>query len=52
MPLTKKNGEPGLLAKYQFGDASKSVPDYSPIIREIKDTALLTGKKLIHYLFL
>ncbi|KAI8913675.1 hypothetical protein EDD86DRAFT_187255 [Gorgonomyces haynaldii] len=41
MPLTLKNGKPGLLATGDFGDAVKSVPEYN--VDHIVDTRLLTA---------
>ena len=41
MPLTLKNGKPGLLASGEFGNAVKSLPEYK--VDHIHDTRLLTA---------
>ena len=43
MPWVKKDGTPGLLQQYKFGDASKSIPDFTKEIESIRDTALLSA---------
>jgi indoleamine 2,3-dioxygenase len=43
MPWVKKDGTPGLLQQYKFGEASKAIPDYSDLIRPIEDTNLLNS---------
>jgi indoleamine 2,3-dioxygenase len=39
----KKDGTPGLLQQHKLGEASKSVPDFSDIIKPIEDTGLLNA---------
>ncbi len=43
MPIKKRDGSPGLLAQYKFGDESAKIPDYSNKIKTIEDTNLLSA---------
>ena len=43
MPVTKKDGTPGLLAQNKFGDASKAIPDFTDAIKGIEDTGILSA---------
>lgn len=46
MPITKKDGTPGLLSKGLFGEATKAIPDHTDKIKNIEDSAVLYGKPL------
>lgn len=41
MPITKKDGTPGLLSKGLFGEATKAIPDHTDKIKNIEDSAVL-----------
>jgi indoleamine 2,3-dioxygenase len=43
MPLTKRDGTPGLLAKGLFGEETKKIPDHTDKIKNIEDSAVLYG---------
>lgn len=41
MPVIRKDGKAGLLAKGQLGDVSKDIPEYD--VEDIKSRRLLSG---------
>jgi indoleamine 2,3-dioxygenase len=43
MPWVKRDGKPGLLQQYKFGEASKKVPDLTHVVKDIQDTGILNA---------